>query len=366
VFITKLFLMEKDDLLGTWDSSGVWFRSSGGDALSGSAGLSQDQAEGDWIKLAEAAQFVACGNLAGNSTDDLVGAWDNSGVWMKLGTTGSWIRLSFHLPVSVTTGDMNGDGKDDLVGSWANSGTYYRDSEGGGWTKIAEEAKLVGAGKYFGKAMYVDLFGAWANSGVWVRKSLDGSWTRLSYHLPDDLAVGDMNGDGRDDLIGTWSASGTYWRDSETGTWTQIGEAADLVAAGDVDGDGLCDFFGAFGYSGVWSKTTADQNWTYLSSSIPRDIAAGKLTGGTWGTNALLAPGPISVSSVPLTKPWLNPQSKDLAEYGPGGSLFHYSIQKEHIPREVNYSGYIPGPGEPGFVYVRQKNLKPRENKHLK
>jgi hypothetical protein len=242
---------------------------------------------------------------------------------------------------------------------------YYRDSEDGSWIQIATDAQVIDAADFDGDGID-DPVGAWPNSGVWIKKSSEATWERLSFHLPDDLAAGDMNGDGLADLVGTWPNSGTYWKDTNTGTWTQMAQPADRVAVGDMDADGKADLVGVWMGSGVFSKTSSDQTWNHLSSSVPQDIAAGKMTGGSWGGTSVSSVVPVLDFHGKSSSPGFRSSFLDSAKNGPGGSIFNPRIQKNIFPRISGQSVYLPGPGEPGFTCIHEKNLLPRKDLEIK
>jgi hypothetical protein len=106
-----------------------------------------------------------------------------------------------------------------------------------------------------------------------------------------------------------------------------------------------------------FSKTGA---WSKLSSPA-KDIAAGMMRGGIWGSNKFgfhklqgpvggYAEGPGSLSGY-----------KDLSREGPGGWRFVAQEEKNLIPQESGNALAAPGPGQPGFTWVEQKNLFPQE-----
>jgi len=67
---------KEDDLLGTWDEQGVYYRNSD---------------TGAWVKMATPATQVAAGDIDGDGTDDLIGIWPGQGgVWVKYSSSGSW------------------------------------------------------------------------------------------------------------------------------------------------------------------------------------------------------------------------------------------------------------------------------------
>jgi hypothetical protein len=70
----------RDDLLGTWDGQGVYYR---------------DSLTGTWVKMASPATLIMTGDLDGDAIDDLIGIWPTQGgVWVKYSIDGTWERLS--------------------------------------------------------------------------------------------------------------------------------------------------------------------------------------------------------------------------------------------------------------------------------
>jgi len=304
-FAVKIADITKDDLIGTWDGQGVYYR---------------DSDTGTWVKMASPADLIVAGDLDGDGTDDLIGIWaGQGGVWVKYSSTGSWSKLSTTAR-DIASGDMNGDGTDDLLGTWDGQGVYYRDSDTGTWVKMASPADLI--------------------------------------------ATGDLDGDGTDDLLGTWDGQGVYYRDSDTGTWVKMASPADLIVAGDLDGDGTDDLCGIWaGQGGVWVKYSSTGSWSKLSSTA-RDIDAGNMSGGAGGGGLagfikLLAPiGGYAEGPENLV------EYVDLSSKGPGGWNFGFQVEKNLFPQEKESTRImlIPGPGELGFRCIEHKNLVPQED----
>ena len=120
--------VRKDDLVGTWDNQGVYYRNSD---------------SGAWVQMASPASMIACGDLDNDGTDDLIGIWPGQGgVWVKYSTTGGWAYIA-STAVHITTGDMNGDGRVDLLGTWDGQGVYYRNSVTGAWVQMASPASMI-------------------------------------------------------------------------------------------------------------------------------------------------------------------------------------------------------------------------------
>jgi subtilisin family serine protease len=338
-------IIGKDDLGGTWDGQGVYFRSSD---------------TGTWTPLASPADMIAGGDLGGDGKADLIGIWPGqAGVWMRDSSDGAWTHIGSSAR-HIDAGDMNGDGRDDFLGTWDGQGVFFKDSVGGTWVQISTQADLLAAGDLDGDGKD-DLIGIWpAQNGVWVKSSLTGDWSNLG-SSPRDLATGDMNADGRVDLVGTWDGQGVFYRDSITGAWVQMATPADLIAAGDLDGDGKDDLIGIWsGQAGVWVKYSQSLNWSFIGSSA-RDIAAGKFSGGSgWAgkAGALALPLPMGGNpEIPGRSGY-----RDLSADGPGGSRFVCAPEPKLEPRtdrRTDGARRIPGPGEPGFRSTRQKNLVP-------
>jgi hypothetical protein len=86
---------------------------------------------------------------------------------------------------------MNGDGRDDLLGTWDDQGVFYRNSITGVWVKMASPATLITAGDIDGDSTD-DLIGIWpTQGGVWVKYSGTGAWQMLS-STAQDITVGKM------------------------------------------------------------------------------------------------------------------------------------------------------------------------------
>jgi len=337
----------KDDLLGTWNGQGVYYRNSDTDS---------------WSLMANPGDSVTCGDLDGDGKDDLIGTWSGQGgVWVKYSSTGTWSKLS-STASNIASGDMNGDGRNDFVGTWDGQGVYYKNSLSSTWAKIATPADLIAAGDLDGDGID-DLIGIWSGQGgVWVKYSSTDSWSKLS-STASNIASGDMNGDGKDDLLGTWIGQGVYYRDSDTGTWVKMATPADLIAAGDLDGDGIDDLIGIWsGQGGVWVKYSSTDIWSRLSSTAS-DIDAGRMrietgSGSATGFLKLMAPiggyteGPGNIL-----------EYEDLSSEGPGGWNFAFQVEKNLVPQKKGLKIMMktPGPGEPGFKCIEQKNLFPQE-----
>ena len=342
VFTITSSAIVKENLLGTWDGQGVYYRSS-------DSGL--------WTILSTAADLIACGDLYGDGIDDLIGIWSGqAGVWVKDSANGTWTYLG-STPQHIAAGDMNGDGRTDLLGTWDGQGVFYRDATGN-WTMMATAASLITTGDLDGDGTD-DLVGIWpSQAGVWAKMSLSNTWSYLGT-APRDMATGDMNGDGRVDLIGTWDGQGVYYKDSLTGTWVMMATPADQIAAGDLDGDGTDDLIGIWaGQAGVWVKYSQTQTWAYIGSSA-RDIAAGKMAGGAWsaGINALMSlEAPLGGNP---DRPGTGSRRDESAQ-GPGGASFLYQSESNLVPPEFRtLKSHVPGPGEMGFKYVAERNLWP-------
>ncbi len=335
----------KDNLLGTWDGQGVYFR---------------DSDTGTWAMLSSPADLIACGDLYGDGIDDLIGIWSGqAGVWVKNSANGSWAYLGSS-PRHIAAGDMNGDGRADLLGTWDGQGVFYRDSMAGTWNQMATPATLITAGDLDGDNKS-DLIGIWpSQAGVWAKFSQSDTWSYIGSSLRD-MATGDMNGDGRTDLVGTWDGQGVFYRDSMTGNWVMMATPADQVAAGDLDGDGTDDLIGIWaGQAGVWVKYSATGNWAYIGSSA-RDIATGRMSGGLWGSG-LSKPMPLASPMGGFADgPSRYDRFENLSSEGPGGNRFILKRGENLVPKiGKSEKARVPGPGESGFRYTLQKNLWPQ------
>jgi hypothetical protein len=250
----------KHDLLGSW-SSGV-------------SSLNSDTGAWNLITSSVATQ-IAAGDMDGDGKADLVGAFPESGLWVKYSSTGQWQFIASS-PAWIAVGDFNDDGKADLVGIWGGM-VWLRDSAIGSWTSITSGAIQIAAGDMDGDGK-ADLVGNWLNTGVWVQYSSTGTWSNLSISPATWIAVGDYNDDGKADLAGIW-ATGIWVRDSATGSWIPITSdpGATQITAGDMDGDGKADLVLNFPGTGVWVQYSSTGTWSNLTTSPATWIATGIL-----------------------------------------------------------------------------------------
>jgi hypothetical protein len=329
-----------DDLVGTWDGQGVYYRTDGG----------------NWIYLASPALHVAAGDLdgAGDGTGDLAGVWGST-LWALKSNTQAWVNVG-SAPDDLVIGDMDGGGYGEIVGTWSTQGVYYLNVLGGStWTYMATPATMIAAGDLDGDGID-DLIGVWpSQAGTWVKYSQTGTWSYIG-STPRHIATGDMDGDGRDDLLGTWDGQGVYWRKSQTGAWNYLGTPATLITSADMDGDGKDDVVGIWpSQAGVWTKYSSTNQWDYLSSTV-RDLSSGKMRAGsnTWG--AQLANEPMQVFGGLVNA---EGALTDYSLNNPTVPGFIFKSEPNTIPvQDPNYP-LIPGPGMPGFKCTRTPNPIP-------
>ena len=346
-FVAKIAAFSKDDLLGTWSTQGVYFRNSD---------------TGAWTKLGSAATMITAGDLDGDGVDDLIGIWPTQGgVWIKYSKTSAWSKLSSTADW-IAVGDMNGDGRCDLLGTWAGQGVYYRNSISGVWVKMSTPATKITAGDLDGDWID-DLIGIWpTQGGVWVKYSKTGGWSNLS-STADWIGAGDMNGDGRADFLGTWAGQGVYYRNSVGGAWVKMSSPATQIVAGQIDDDLCDDLLGMWpSQGGVWVKYSKTSGWSKLSSTADW-ISAGKM-------RLLGMLGGIFEPAAPVGGFALGPSYQgtfeDLSEQGPLGVEFRPVEQRNTVVGmaldKVKQRERRPGPGEPGFACVVERNLMPQED----
>jgi len=158
-----------------------------------------------------------------------------------------------------------------------------------------------------------------------------------------------------EDLLGTWDGQGVYYKDSETGLWHRLESSpASQIAAGDLDGDGTDDLIGTWAAQpGVWVKKSSTRTWVQLDSVTPTWIAGGEM--GAAGGDGFKA-GLRRASGLFQTKG----SYEDLSGYGPHGRDFRCGIEENawvvcKIDGE-RQRRMTPGPREPGFRPVREKN----------
>ena len=135
-----------------------------------------------------------------------------------------------------------------------------------------------------------------------------------------------------------------------------------MIASGDLDGDGMDDLLGIWpSQGGVWVKYSTTGGWQLLSSTA-QYIATGKM-------RPVESPAPEAALALSLPMGGTEPgpeaavRKTDESSKGPGGWRFVYLKEKNLVPTEEPTARLrrIPGPGEPGFVRIEQKNVDPEE-----
>lgn len=75
--------------------------------------------------------------------------------------------------------------------------------------------------------------------GLWARMN-DSSWLKLNNASPDQVVIGDVDGNGEDDVIADFSSTfgGIFIRRNQGG-WSKLHNSTpELMATGDLDGNG--------------------------------------------------------------------------------------------------------------------------------
>jgi len=353
-FVAKIYYGGKDDYVGTW-TNGVYYRNSD---------------TGKWIKLESSpATQIAVGDLDGDYFDDMIGTWPGQpGVWVKYSENGTWAKLDNFTPDSIAAGDVNGDGREDFLGSWSAYGVFYRDSLSGAWTKLEKSPALqISAGDLDGDGRD-DLVGIWsADPGVWVKYSGTGLWAMLDSAKPSFIAAGDMSGDLRDDLLGSWSGLGVYYKNMASGLWVKLeASAASKVGTGDLDGEGKGDLLGTWtSQPGAWVKYSGSGIWAKLDPTTPTWFTAGKMRSAKFSGS-----GSSSIAGAIVEPPRPFSGYTDLSSLGPGGSRFVFRMDKNaRVGSAIDNARQrrmTPGPGEPGFKPVKEKNSSGGKNRNLR
>jgi hypothetical protein len=115
--------------------------------------------------------------------------------------------------------------------------------------------------------------------GLWARMN-DASWLKLSNSSPDQVVVGDVDGNGEDDVIADFASTlGGIFIKRNLGGWTQLHNFnAELMAVGDLDNSGRDDVVIDFGGIGLWARMN-DATWLKLSNSSPDQVVVGDIDG---------------------------------------------------------------------------------------
>ncbi len=271
---------------------------------------------------------IAIGDLDGDGKPDLVVANYGSNtisVFRNTSTGGSITAASFAAKVDFTTGngpfgiaigDLDGDGKPDLavtnggIGS-ASLSVFRNTSTAGSITTASFAAKVdfatgtsplgvaIGDLDGDGKPDIVVANGVSYTVSVFRNTSTAGSITTASFaakvdfatgNRPEDVTIGDLDGDGKPDLVvaNAFSNSVSVFRNTSTGSITPGSFAAKVdfntgvnpynIAIGDLDGDGKPDLVMANSLDNTVSvlrNTSTTGSITTASFAAKVDFATG-------------------------------------------------------------------------------------------
>ena len=116
-------------------------------------------------------------------------------------------------------------------------------------------------------------FGA---TGLWARMN-DASWLKQNNSSPEQVLVGDMDGNGEDDVVAVFSA-GIFVKRNR-GAWAQLHNfVPELMVMGDLDHNGQHDLVVDFGAIGLWARIN-DSSWLKLNNSSPDRVVTADLDG---------------------------------------------------------------------------------------
>lgn len=204
-------------------------------------------------------------------------------------------------PDRVVVGDFNGDGNDDLMLNWAHDGTnrFYYGKSINGFTEVSHpiaastingDPDVVRVGDYNGDGRD-DLLFYWSHDGTnhFFFGNTDSTFTWVLAPIatttingdPEQVVVGDYNGDGRDDLMFNWSHDGTnhffFGNTDGSFTWvpsliaaSTINGDPEVVRAGDYNGDGRDDLMFNWSHDGTnhFFFGNTDSTFTWVSAPI--------------------------------------------------------------------------------------------------
>ena len=112
--------------------------------------------------------------------------------------------------------------------------------------------------------------------GLWARMN-DATWQKLNNTSPNQVVVGDVNGNGKDDVIAVYPSGIFVKRD--LGGWVQLHNSIpEVMKVGDLDGNGRDDIVIDFGAIGLWARMN-DTSWLKLSNTSPAQLAIGDVNG---------------------------------------------------------------------------------------
>ncbi|RME59238.1 DUF11 domain-containing protein [Candidatus Parcubacteria bacterium] len=268
---------------------------------------------------------IALGDVDGDYDLDIVMFGADNQIWLNDGK-GTFHKSSQNLGsgINMAMGDLDNDGDLDIFSVdttpdsksiWLNDGTgnFVNNGQhiGGEFVRLGD-IDADGDLDAFVRSIYIPAYSEgssfWLNDGT-------GHFSEGTAHYhqdPQDVALGDLDGDGDLDMFIGYTASGSggvpdeVWMNDGAGQFTKseqaIGNAQSLsVSLGDIDGDGDLDAFIANGISQQGNLVWLNKNQDGLS--IAKTANADMILAGQAVTYTLIYAnnGPTTATNVIIT-----------------------------------------------------------------
>lgn len=250
----------------------------------GNRGLYQRMNDRSWLKINGGSPiFVTVGDLDGNLQDEVIAKFA-SGLWARFNNAGPWQKLHGQVIAPAIAFDGDGDGTDELIAT-LHGRLYLRKSDGR-WNIFRSEptddlavGDLDGDGR---EELIIDS----GYQGLWVRRDLGKfgiSWMKLDASDALLIATGDLDGNGKDELIADFGGSrGLQARFNNAGTWVKLHSwSAEALVTGDLDGNDQEELIVDFGSRGLYARYNNVAPWVRLHKQNPISILAIDLDGNS-------------------------------------------------------------------------------------
>lgn len=151
---------------------------------------------------------------------------------------------------------------------------------------------INGAENLYGSAVgnSPDAIGHFGDNGIWIYDYGVG-WTQLSFDRADQVATGDLDGNGVDEIIVDFGGDYGVWIYQTNAGWSQMTDLSPtFFAVGDLDDSGRDDIVANFEGIGIWSWMNSE-SWFQLDYNPVTVFAIGNLDGVAGDDVAFTFPG---------------------------------------------------------------------------
>ena len=190
----------------------------------------------------------------------------------------------FFILISITCLHSRAFSEDILVVDFGASKGLWTRTDAAIWTQIhGLNPEDIATGDIDGNGTYDLIVDFGATYGLWAYMN-NAIWVQLHGLNPEQIVMGDIDASGKDDLIIDFGANVGLWAFKNNSSWVQLHSLSpEQIVTGNIDGNGYADIIVDFGATyGLWTLMNY-QTWTQLHGLSSEDMVIGDIDGSGTG-----------------------------------------------------------------------------------